>query len=524
MLSEEALVLIGAVVALGLLILGVLELIAPSRSRHPRRRGVPNRDPWRRARTGAAPPRPRPAEPVREIPGRRPIFSDRQEPLTDAPRSVLPPRPAPAVPAPAEGVGAWDLATADTVRAAAEPLVRPELVVTPPAPSPPLEVTPAPEPEGVVASAGRDEADVPGPSLAPVERCYTLYEAQQFTEVVTEATAVLEAGSASPGEDTARLWGVVGLARQALGEPASARVAFEAAIAAAPPGERATWERHLAVLALRMGRERSAWALNPSLADGEERLAAIRDAISWLDRGLEIAPEDEALGAAQAAAREALWPAYERVALELIQRQDYDRARQILKQALAAAPAPPTDLEANLRELLSGTYGGEVGQLTAEALRRMRDGKEAEALATLERAEELLAVIPEDGLPERRRQELERRLWWSYTKVGIRWLEGDMYEEAISPLLHALRFGSVGPNRLEETRRPLIRALENLVDAWHAPVERLAHEGSRHEAQALCERLWGFIRDARASGMTEDELAGAIANTQALFQRLGVAR
>ncbi|MGH7313839.1 MAG: hypothetical protein ACREJV_11745, partial [Candidatus Rokuibacteriota bacterium] len=272
------------------------------------------------------------------------------------------------------------------------------------------------------------------------------------------------------------------------------------------------------------GRERSAWAQNPSLADGEERLAAIREALGWLDRGLEIVPEDEALGAAQAAAREALWPAYERVALELIQRQDYGRARQIMKQALAATPAPPADFEANLRELLSGTYGGEVGQLTAEALRRMRDGKEVEALATLERAEELLAVIPEEGLPERRRQELERRLWWSYTKVGIRWLEGDMYEEAISPLLHALRFGSVGPNRLEETRRPLIRALENLVDAWHAPVERLAHEGSRHEAQALCERLWGFIHDARASGMTEDELAGAITNTQALFQRLGVAR
>jgi tetratricopeptide (TPR) repeat protein len=524
MLSEEALVLIGVVVAVGLLILGVLELIAPSRSRYPRRRGAPNRDPWRRARTGAAPARPRAADLVPETTGRRPIFSDRPGPFIDV-LSVPPrPKPAPAAFPPAETVKPHDLAPVDVARVVGEPPARREPVVPPPAPPPPLEVTPAWEPERVVTSAGRDEVEAPGPSVPPVERCYALYEAQQFTEVVSQATAALEAGTASPGEDAARLWGVVGLARQALGEPALARAAFEAAIAAAPPGEHATWERHLAVLALRMGRERSAWAENPSLADGEERLAAIRDAIKWLERGLQIAPEDEALGAAQAAAREALWPAYERVGLELIQRQDYDRARQVLQQALAAIPAPPADLEISLRELLSGTYGGEVGQLTAEALRRMRDGKEAEALATLKRAEELLAVIPEEGLPERRRQELERRLWWSYTKVGIRWLEGDMYEEALSPLLHALRFGSVGPNRLEETRRPLIRALENLVDAWHAPVERLTHEGSRHEAQALCERLWGFIHDARAGGMTEDELAGAITNTQALFQRLGVAR
>jgi tetratricopeptide (TPR) repeat protein len=390
----------------------------------------------------------------------------------------------------------------------------PEPAEMPPVPAPPAEVTLEPEPVVV--------ADSSEPPLPPVERCYALYEAQQFTDVVIQATGALEAGAA--GEDTARLWGVLGLARLALGEPAAARVAFEAAIAAAIPAERATWERHLATLALRMGRERSAWAQNPSLADSEERLAAIREALGWLDRGLEIVPGDEALTAAQAATREALWPAYERVALESIQRQDYDRARQVMKQALSAIPAPPADFEANLQELLSGTYGGEVGQLTAEALRRMRDGKEAAALATLERAEEILAVIPEEGLAERRRQELERRLWWSYTKVGMRWLESGMYEEAIPPLLRALRFASVGPNRLEETRRPLTRALENLVDAWHAPVERLAHEGSRHEAQALCERLWRFIDDARASGMTEDELAGAISNTQAMSQRLGVGR
>ncbi|MGH7313236.1 MAG: hypothetical protein ACREJV_08690, partial [Candidatus Rokuibacteriota bacterium] len=267
MLSEEALVLIGAAVALGLLILGVLELIAPSRSRYPRRRGAPNRDPWRRARTSSAPPRPRAIDPVRETTGRRPIFSDRSGSFTEAMPGAPSPQPAPAAPSPVDVVRSWGLPVADAASVAAEPAATQEPEATPPALPPPQEVTPA-EPEVVEASAGRDEADAPESPLSSVERCYALYEAQQFREVVTEATGVLDAGAGAPDEDTARLWGVVGLARQALGEPAAARVAFEAAIAAAPPGERATWERHLAVLALRAGRERSAWAQSPSLADG----------------------------------------------------------------------------------------------------------------------------------------------------------------------------------------------------------------------------------------------------------------
>jgi tetratricopeptide (TPR) repeat protein len=507
MLSEEALILFGVVVAVGLLILGVLELIVPTRPRYPRRQSAPSPDPWRRGRTGAAPSRPRTeAETARETPMRRPIFSDRPGQFADVPRRTPIERPSP-LPRPVPEVAPhWSAGVG-------EPPTKPE----------PSVRTAEPERAALpVSELLEAELEAPEPAGSPVERCYALYESQQFAQVVAAATTVLETETVSSAEDVARLWGVLGLARQALGEAGAARTAFEAAIEAAPTGERATWERHLAVLALREGRERTEWAQNPSLADGGERLNALCEALGWLGCGLEMAPGDEALSTAQAAARDALWPAYERVALELIQRQEYERARGLLAEALAAGPS--VELEANLRELMSGTYGGEVGQLTAEALRRMRDGKETEALATLERAEELLAAIPDDGLPERRRQELERRLWWSYTKVGIRWLEGGMYEEALSPLLHALRFVSVGPSRLEETRRPLVRALENLVDAWQAMVERLAHEGSRHEAEALCERLRVFIHDACASGMSEDELAGPIANTQALFQRLGVGR
>jgi hypothetical protein len=150
----------------------------------------------------------------------------------------------------------------------------------------------------------------------------------------------------------------------------------------------------------------------------------------------------------------------------------------------------------------------------------MQEGKEVEALATLDRAEELLAATPDEGLTERRRQELERRLWWSYTKVGIRRLESGLPEDALEPLRRALRFTSVGAGRLEETRRPLARALESVVEARAAVIERLADDGERTEAAALCEQLWEILEDAMARGMPREDLAPVLGRVEGLFDRL----
>src|SRR5262245_43661886 len=58
MLNEDALVLFAATGACALLILGVLELVRPTRAHPSRRTGAPERDPWRRARGGQLPTRP----------------------------------------------------------------------------------------------------------------------------------------------------------------------------------------------------------------------------------------------------------------------------------------------------------------------------------------------------------------------------------------------------------------------------------------------------------------------------------
>jgi hypothetical protein len=123
-------------------------------------------------------------------------------------------------------------------------------------------------------------------------------------------------------------------------------------------------------------------------------------------------------------------------------------------------------------------------------------------------------------VPERRRQELERRIWWSYTKVGVRWVEGGTYHQAVSPLLRALRFASVGVERLDETRRPLARALAGLVESRAPVVERLLDGGDREEARKLVEPLWTSMEQALTRGMNADELGEGFTRLRTLSERL----
>ncbi|OLC36952.1 MAG: hypothetical protein AUH81_07245 [Candidatus Rokubacteria bacterium 13_1_40CM_4_69_5] len=575
MLSEEALILFAAAGACVLLILGVLELIAPTRprrlrrreARRPelRRRGYVSRTPATRAREARAI-----VEPVRAPV--RPAVEDAGPPIEQllisqaeavAPRPASPPPapPPPMQPRPAEPGPKSPIEPARVIEPARavepEPTIEPEPAVEP---EPALDLEPAveleaavesappadaalasepeawldepiePEPElEVVAAAepGAPEPEPPPPApdrRSPVERCYALYEAEQFREVVTQGAIALEAVASGAldmeSPDLAKLWGVMGLARRALGDHNGARMAFQEAIAVAPRAHRGAWERHLASLALHVGRQLLSQARSPGATDAEERVSTLYAAITWFDRGVAAAPGDDALHAAAAAARAALWPTYEQVTAELIQRQEYHAARRLLTEALTDVDCP-ANLQQTFSELLTATHSGEVGQLTAEAIRRMQEGREAEALTTLDRAEELLSTITDDGMPEKRRQELERRLWWGYTKVGIGRLEAGLYEEALEPLLHALDFSSVGAARLDEARRPVVQALEGLVEARGPLIQQLAEDGDRDAALAAGEKLRALLHDAIERGVTRVELIGALVKADEIFERLG---
>jgi tetratricopeptide (TPR) repeat protein len=420
-LTEEALLLVVILGACVLLVLGTLELVSPTRSRHPRRpRAAPRRHPSR-ARASGVPSSARPAPP---------------------------------------------------------------------------------------------------PALA---RCEALLADMRYAEVVAEASAALapaEPGApALAGEEEAALWSMVGRARQAVTDDEGARAAFESAIAVAPSSARAEPEQQLGALVLGVARALLDRAVDEPAGEPEERVTEIRDAIAWLDRGLTLREEDGALVDLHTAARAALWPAYEDAVRGLVQRHEYHRARRLLGQALAERETPPSRQQA-LRDLLSGTFSSEIGQLSAQAFRSLRESRETEALAALRRAEELIGAMPEDALPTPRREEVDRRLLWGYTRLGRRRVERGQFEAALEPLLRALRLDANGGDT-GEARVVLVRGLEGLVDTRAPAIRALADGGDRAATVAQCERLWALLTSARDAGLTHDDLAGVLAKARRLFEALG---
>jgi len=485
-LSEEALILLAVVGALALLILGVLELVWPTRPRHGRRGYPASADAARRARRRAA----------LGSPG----YEGREEPLPVAEAGVLDaPTAEPLVGEAVAVAPAHDDAFAELLEAS----------VAAPAPEEPAR------PE--VAPADSRRALEP----SPVEACFELYQARRFDEVVALGTAALT-GPASPppsAHERAALWSVMGLAHRELGDHEAARAALESAIEVAPEGDRATYQRHLATLALNVAQALVARSESRAAQEGDERLADMRSALAWLTRGLAAVPADTALAGFLAETQGTLWPTYEQVVMALIQRQEYHAARRLLREALADERFPEARGD-QFRELLLGTFSGEIGQLTAQAIRSMQEARESEALASLRRAEELLDTIPNEALPPKRREEVDARLWWGYTKLGIRHVEGGDFEEALDLLLHALAFSTVGPERQEETRSALLRALEGIVDSRSLTIRQLAEQGDRHEAMVRSEKLWSLLRSSVDLGLTEDELSVAFAKAQRLMEQL----
>ena len=375
--------------------------------------------------------------------------------------------------------------------------VAPTAVATDPAPARPLDVD------------------------GEAERCFALYQQRDYLQAIGAATAAIAAARGDGhAAGIARLWSIVALARQALDEHHGARAALECAIRAAPVSERAGYERQLAALAGRVAERLVAPTDGGRGVTSADDVSALREALDWLERGAAATPDDPALRERAADVERRLWPAYERVAAALVQRQEYRAARALLREALDDPRVPPAPA-ATLRELFAGTYGGEIGQLTAQAIRSMQDARETDALGALARAEELLATLQAGALSPKRREEVDRRLWWGYKKLGRRRAQAGDYEAAADALGHALRFAGLGTDRHADTRAALARALEALVDARAPGIRALAEAGAREAALAQSGRLWQRLRRALDEGLSEDELAAAFAKAQRIGTDVG---
>jgi len=468
-LTEEALIVLAALGALGLVVLGTLELLWPSRPKHP-------------ARGASTPAEPAPRRWRSSIP--RHAASRREAYLKMPPASAL--APAPAQP----------------------PFPR----AAPAAPVVEVAVTPA------------VESSVEGP-IAIVDRCFELYQQHRYADVVSIAAAAL--GNDAPparrpagAREAAALWSVLALAQQALGDHAGARAALEAATEASPEAERATYRRQLVTLALGVARDLIASSGAHVAPDSESRVGDLRDALAWLDRGRAAAPGDTDLRDLAVTAEARLWPAYEQVVMALVQRQEFPAARRLLREALAHPRVPAARAE-TFRELFSGTFSGEIGQLTAQAIRAMQEARETEALGSLERAERLLESVHDEALPPKRREEVDRRLWWGYNKLGLRRVEAGAFEEAIEPLLRALRLAGTAPDRQSETRAALVRAFEGWTETSALAIREVADAGDREAAIVRSDKLWTRLRTALEEGLSERELAGAFTRVRRLFEEIG---
>ena len=497
MLTEEALILVATLGASGLLVLGVVELIWPARPRG----ATP------RARTVAA----------EAIVARR---------LEAAKTLVAPPEPADPDPVPisSDGVPASSVVAASGPAAASE-TAQSSSLEDDAAPAPPaLE----PAPTALVAEPRQERMSPPimataratadgRPHVLPIDTCRTMYEEGRFTEVVSLGSAALEvhAGLAAVSHrpyEAAALLDLVGLAKQALGDHAGALSAFEAAVQGADPAARSSCVGHL-VAAVRVLAD-----AEPASDSDTVRVRKLRACLAALDRAVPVAPADDRLLAVRAGIRETLSVASERLASRLGTGDAGADAQDLVCEALADSEMPPAWRE-RLRDELTAASSAEIGQLTAQAIRLVQEGKDGDALEALERAERLSAALPAGAVTEERREEFERRLWWGYSKVALRRLETQSYESALEPLFRALRFGSADRERATETRGVLVRALEGVVETGTVEMGRLSGADPRL-ALAEVGRLSELLKTAGERGVHTDELADLFTALRELERRV----
>jgi hypothetical protein len=479
-LSEEALIVLVALGACGLLVLGVAELLWPAL----RRRPAP------RPRPAAAP---APAEPAVEV-------SDAPPPV-EAPEAVDP-----AVSRPPRVHRTSALARHRRERGR----------------SPYVRRAPARDDDGA-AHPGVAVAEAVAPPGVPtvVERCVALHQAQRHAEAIALATAEVQPGDATQAVDpqrTAALWGVIAAAHQALGEHAEARAALVSALDAAPESDRPAYVARLTALASEAARALVADADAQKRADSEERVTLLGQATAWLEGAMAASPDDTALTALAADVQARLWSAYERTVLALVHRQEFRAARRLLRQALAD-PRAPSAYVTTFHELFSATFSGEIGQLTAQAIRGVQDGRETDAVVALQRVEALLERLSDEALSRERREEVGRRLSWGYRKLGERRLEAGDDEGALDPLMHVL-VHEADAERQREVHALLVRALGAVIDARATAILTVARHGERAAAIAQCEALTALVRAAADRGVPSTDLADVFAQVQRLVDGL----
>jgi hypothetical protein len=114
---------------------------------------------------------------------------------------------------------------------------------------------------------------------------------------------------------------------------------------------------------------------------------------------------------------------------------------------------------------------------------------------------------------------MDRRLWRSYTNLGLRQIEERKFEAALDPLFQALRL-PVAPDQLFETRVALVRAFEGIVDDASGEIRTMVAAADTPRAELRVEKLWSTLRSGIEQGVPQDDLAELLTRTQRLFEEI----
>lgn len=306
-----------------------------------------------------------------------------------------------------------------------------------------------------------------------------------------------------------------------MSDEEGAKEAFREAVHWAPAHDRAGYQQQLASLSLTVGRRFLTLAARAGEEEEIERIQALKQAISWIREGTAVRPNDGELNAGLERARRGILAAYGRVATAMIERHEFHGARRLLRDALAEEHIPAERREVFM-DLIASTFAGEIAILAADAVQALEAGREAEAVSLFQRAEKVLSSVPEDAISAQRRDEINRRFWWGYTKLGIRRLQDGRADAAVDPLLRAIKIPGIDPDRHQETHEALVDASRALLESRMPALQDLVSQGRTADAQLEGDRLREILEDGIDHGIRPEEFGGELDRFRDLMLRLGL--
>ena len=478
MLNEATLILLGVLVASAFLVLGVLDLLLPTR-RSPPRRAAASRD-----------------EPVSTDASER-LFSRMtiERPVSDTGMVEI---RRPARPANTVALRNGELFPDETSARVKLPKVALAARV-----DRPTITVPALPPAAVV-----DRGTAPD---AILERCRQLAADGRPGEAVATAMAALPQPDVHP-EIASALWHEVALARDRMGDRDGALAAYRSAIEAAPAADRESVRVELAEWAARTARD------SVRSARDRERYTALLLARDFLAAAHETVGTPGVLDLERVHLDLEFWPLCEAHVHGLVASRDYAEAYRLATEALADASVPGT-MRQTFAEIRTETLAARIDALVTRSLRAVDEARDWEAVGALERAEALLKT---DGTPSAgRHDEAIRRVAAAYARLARQRIDAREFEEAVDPLLRVLRLDQTEGESRDAARRSLVGVLDAVVAARAVTIRELATGGSRESAAARADKVSALLRTAIAAGLPQDALTQAIATTRQLLEEVG---